>query len=55
MGTAIVMQLDHTPHEPAGILSCDGGKKVLEGFAIMLCIDGDVRVLECQQPSAARN
>jgi hypothetical protein len=36
------------PSEHAGILPLDSNTKALEGLTALLCIDGDVRVLESQ-------
>jgi hypothetical protein len=48
IGTGIVMDRNDTPHERAVTLSLHGHIKVSDGSTIVLCIDGDARVLECQ-------
>jgi hypothetical protein len=43
-----VMQHNYSPCEHAGIISLYGNTKVSEDSTIVLCIGGDVKVLEHQ-------
>jgi hypothetical protein len=47
-----VMHHSDNPHEHPGMFSLYAGTKVSEDYTVVLCVDGDVRVLE---PSAQRN
>jgi hypothetical protein len=47
-GTGMVVQHDDIPFEDSRILRFDNNMEVLEDFRVAVCIDGDVRVFECQ-------
>jgi hypothetical protein len=42
------MQHDDTLHEDAKLFSSDGGRRAMDGSKVLLCVDGTIRVLECQ-------
>lgn len=44
----MVVQHDDIPCEDSRILPFDNNMEVLEDFRVAVCIDGDVRVFECQ-------
>jgi hypothetical protein len=48
MWSGTVIQYDDTPCNHVGMLSLVGNTKVSKNSTMMLCIDGDVRFLECQ-------
>jgi hypothetical protein len=47
MGMGFLMQHEDTCHKHARILSPDGDTKISESSTVMLCLDTNVRVLEC--------
>jgi len=47
-GIGMVVQHGDIPREDSRILSFDNNMEVLEDFRVAVCIDGDVRVFECQ-------
>jgi hypothetical protein len=54
MGMMIVIQYSDTPHEYTKIISSDGNVKVSEDSTLKLCIDADVKMLECQHEHTAQ-